>query len=824
MRSPLARLVPLVALLIAALLSGCGVSAEQQVPLTVADTGVIAGELVAGQSFLTRHDGLAGVQIYLQPLEPGEGVAELRLHAGPDDPAELAGASLPLAAVSAPGFYDFRFASALPSRERDYYLTLRVSGPGSLGVGLAPAGSYQDGALYVNGEPTEAQLIHGLLFERGARLAGLAAHLGWLGLALLAGALIYLVPGLGLLRLLWPGARGLSWGEQIGLGLGVSAALLPLWLVWARAAGLRLGAWNAWLLILVGLAALAWSLRGVSPPAWRRPTLRGLPWHSLGLAAVIGLVTVPRLLAVGGLEAPSWGDAYQHTMIAQLILDNGGLFGSWQPYAPYASLTVQFGFSALAAGLAWVLGVGGVEATILGGQLLNAAAIVALYPLALRVSGGRRWAGLAALLIGGLVSPLPGYYVNWGRYAQLSGQVALPAAIWLSWALLEAPRRPWRPIGVVGLSVAGMALCYYRMIFFYAVFMLVLLLCWALPEWRAGWARWREAALRLGLAAAATGALFAPWAINVRQSHLSNMMAIGVQQPSPLDYVIADYQAWGALPQHIPVPLLAVAVAALLWALARRAWPVAGLGLWTALMSGYMAGSLIQLPGAVLMQSFAVIIALYIPVALLCGWLWAELLELGRRRPRASAVVAALLCGGLAGWGALQQARVVDPFFTLVTRPDVRAMRWIESGTPPDAQFLVHGYSVWNGFSAVGGDAGWWIPLLARRGNTMPPQYALSNEAPTTPDYSARLIRMYDQLQAAPPPSPAGLRLICEWGITHLYHGQGQGQVGFAADTLFSVDELRASPSFRQVYREDRVSIFAFDRAACPATAGGATP
>jgi hypothetical protein len=823
MRSPFVRLVPLAALLLAALLSGCGVSAQQQVPLAIADLGVIAGDVVVGQTFVAHHDGLAGAQIYLQPDEPGNGVLELRLYAAPGDAAELAGASLPLAAVSGPGFYDFRFDSALPSRQRDYYLTLQLVGAGRVGAGMAPADSYRDGAFYVGGQPIEAQLVHGLIFDRAALLAGYAARLGWLGLALLAGTLIYLVPGLGLLRLLWPGARGLSWGEQLGLGLGLSAALLPLWLVWARLVGLRLGAWNAWALILLGLAAVAWSLRSARPQAWR-PSLRALPWLDLGLVGVIALVTAPRLIAAGSLEAPSWGDAYQHTMIAQLILDNGGLFDSWQPYVPYTSLTVQFGFSSLVAGLAWVMGLGSVEATIVAGQLLNAAAIVALYPLALRLSGGRRWAGLATLLVAGLLSPLPGFYVNWGRYAQLSGQLVLPAAIWLSWSLLEAPPRPWRQIGLLGLSVAGLALCYYRMIFFYILFILVLLLCWALPEWRAGWARWRDGIVRLALAGAATGLLFAPWAFHVSQSHLSNVMALGVNNAAPLEYVLADYVAWRDLAQHVPIPLLVIGGVAVLWALARRAWAVAGLGLWIALMSAYSAGSMIQLPGANLMQSFAVIIALYIPLSLLCGWLWAELAELGRHR-RASAA-AALVFAGLAGWGGLQQLRVIDPAYMLVTRPDIRAMRWIARDTPPDAQFLVHGYLVWNGFSAVGADGGWWIPLLARRGNTMPPQYALSNEEPSPPDYTARLLEFYGQLRETPPPSPEGLRLICEWGITHVYNGQGQGQVGFGADTLFSVDELRASPYFDQVYRQDRVSIFAFDRASCPTVAGqsGAAP
>jgi len=806
------------ALLLLLLLAGCGVSTQQQVPLALAGQRPVAAGVTIGQTLLAHHDGLSGAQIYLLPAAPGPGTLRLELFAARGDPAPLATATLPIAAVSEPGFYTFAFAQALPSRQRDYYLALQAAGAGSVLAGVAPGDSYRDGALYVDGQPEDAQLVYGLTFDRGAQMAGFAARLGWLLVVLLAGILLYVVPGAGLLRLAWPAARGLSWGEQVGLGVGLSAAILPLWLVWAQLVGLLLGAWHAWGIALIGLAALAWSLRDVRP-GWRRPRLGALPWLDIGLAATIGLVVLPRLITVGSLEAPSWGDSVQHAVITQLILDNGGLFNAWSPYTPYVSLTVQFGFSALAAGLAWLLGIGSVEATIMAGQLLNAGAVVALYPLALRFSGGRRWAGLVALLVAGLLSPLPGFYVNWGRYAQLSGQIVLPVAVWLSWSLLEARGRPWRLVGLTGLSIAGMALCYYRMAFFYAVFVAALLLCWALPRWRLRWREWWPAGLWLGLAGALTALLFLPWAIHVSQSQLSETMAVGVQQGTPLWYVIADYQVWRDLPRYMPIPLLVAAGAGLLWALARRAWAVAGLGLWTLIMASYMAGGLIRLPGALQMQSFAVIIALYIPVALLCGWLWAELVErAGGARP--AQPIAALLFLGLAAWGGAQQLRVVDPAFMLVTQPDMRAMRWIAEEAPADAQFLVQGYTVYDGLSAVGADAGWWIPLLAGRGNTMPPQYALSNEAPAEPDYTLRVLRLYGQLQQTPPPSPDGVRLLCEWGITHVYDGQGRGRVGLDAQALFSADALRDSPYFRQEYREDRVSIFAFDRAACPGVAG----
>lgn len=514
-----------------------------------------------------------------------------------------------------------------------------------------------------------------------------------------------------------------------------------------------------------------------------------------------------------------WGDSYQHAMITQLMLDNGGLFSSWAPYTPYATLTVQFGFSSVAAALAWVTGANAVQATILAGQLLNAAAALALYPLALRLAGGSRWAGLAAVLTAGLLAPLPGIYVNWGRYAQLAGQVVLPAAMALTWDL-AAGRRGWRPAALVGAVVAGMALCYYRMAFFYAAFVGVLLLFWGLPTWRLRWREWLGALAWLAVAAATTAVLFVPWALNVATSQLAATVGEAAVVGTPLDYVRADYGAWRLLGDYMPAWLLAASGAAVLWALLRREWMLPGLALWGALLAGYMATSLFGVPGAVMLQSFSVLIAIYIPVALACGWLAAALVGLlPRQEPaparRWAAALPAAALALLALWGGARQLRILDPAYILVTRPDVKAMGWIAAHTPPGARFLVHGFDVYGGTSVVGADGGWWIPLLAGRENTMPPQYAIANERPDPPDYTQRVVGLVHELRAAPPTTDAGMQILCAWGITHLYNGQGQGAVGATARPLFTPAELDASPHFTRQYAEDRVRIYSFDRQVC---------
>jgi hypothetical protein len=253
------------------------------------------------------------------------------------------------------------------------------------------------------------------------------------------------------------------------------------------------------------------------------------------------------------------------------------------------------------------------------------------------------------------------------------------------------------------------------------------------------------------------------------------------------------------------------------------------------------------------MQNFAVVIALYIPVSLSVGWLLGQLAirvesSIHLREPIAGQVIGqgtgAARGAGSAGadasvdyracparsqrvvavaflatalLAATRQVRVVDPAHIMVTRPDMRAMAWIRENTPPEALFLVEGFRIYGGRSAVGADAGWWLPLLAGRRNTMPPQYALVNEVPLEPDYGRRVVDLVAHLESESPASPGSIELLCDWGVTHVYVGQGQGKVGAGAVQLFSPQDFRASSAFRTVYHRDRVHIFALDPQLCGA-------
>ena len=541
---------------------------------------------------------------------------------------------------------------------------------------------------------------------------------------------------------------------------------------------------------------------------------------------VLLLIVVTRWWAVRSIEAPMWGDSVHHTVIAQLILDHGGLFESWQPYAAYGSFSNQFGFPASAALLSWVSGMEAPQAVLWGGQVLNVMALLVLYPLAVRMAKGQHWAGVGAVFAAGLIATMPAFYFNWGRYAQLAGQVILPVVIWMTWDVIDdttPPAKflgirslPWTKICLAGVAVCGMVLAQYRTPFFYLTFILACLFGWWIPAWGLNGRRWWQTGLKLGLLVLIGVALFLPWGVRMIAGNIREVAISGASPETLKANLHTAYLEWTIFDQYLPLSLVWLSLVGLFWGLVKKQWLVITMGLWVPWLASVYTWSILGVPGALQVAPFAVLISLYIPAGLVCGWLFGQLAGVLKRWQLAEALLllAVVVAGG---WFAYQQRTIAEPqTYAMVTRPDLRAMHWIRENTDPQALFLVEGFRAFYNTSAVGSDAGWWLPLLAGRGNTMPPLYALSSEVPLEEDYSAQVVELVAALETTPLNTPQGVALLCEQGISHIYIGQLQGLVGISwLNQLFAPEELVNQKPFQLVYQQDRVYIFALREAAC---------
>jgi hypothetical protein len=815
-----------------------------------------------GQTFLAQYDGLNGIVLFLNPDGQSIGEIVLKLKNESDDLNIVRSSSIQLENVAGPGFYKFSFPPINNSAREDYYFEISVLGNKSLNVGAGSSENYLNGSAYFDSNPISNQLTFRLAYNPITGIGGLFIEfLKWAIIIALC-AFLFVIPGWALLMGLLPTWENLGWGEKLGIASGTSLAIYPLILVWSNLIGLRFG--NFFLILpFAGLIYVIWCNRhkvtrdryfsiitkrnfqdeqfeGGIGREFKSSIQKKLP--EILLFVILGLIFSVRYWNIRLLDAPLWGDSYQHSTIAQLLVNNNGLADTWLPYAPYQSLTVHFGFPTSVAFFQWLSQIPNATATLYIGQLLNALAVLSLYPLAIRMSGGNHWAGLGTVLIAGLLLPIPAFYTNWGRYAQLAGQAILPIAMWLCWEAFVANRnkangiltdqqigitnsRPpviyltaWREALIAGIVLAGMALTYYRMPIYFGFFVITWLIVWGFTLWRTDFLQWGYTIIRLMLILGTSLLLILPWVFNLVGSKLVGAIETGISTGSPFQAILQDFQVWKNIESFLsPFTILMIILATLTSLIFNRRLIIT-LFLWFLFLVAYITGRLIGLPGANMVQNFAVIIALYIPVSLLLGWLFGFIIEsiyhFNDRVGYLSSIGLVILLGIFGSWN--QRNIINEKEFALVTRPDINAMEWIRENTPSDANFLAESFRIYNGTSAVGSDAGWWIPLFTGRKNSIPPQYALFNEFPIEINYSQNVVDLVANLESTPPNSKEGFELLCERGFTHIYIGQRQGNVGAGASQLFSPEMLAENPAYELVYHQDRVNIYEININLCP--------
>ncbi len=687
-------------------------------------------------------------------------------------------------------------------------------------------------------------LSGGVLLLLALALAGGPSLVGWgavmVGrwpLAIFAVAVLYLAPGLALLRLLWPHDRPLPLAAHLALSVGVSVALPPLLLLLFHTLSLP---WNGAVTrgyvlvsVLVVLVGVERGGRGGVVVRWHLPW-RGLPQSGgagLLLAGITLAALLVRLYIVRDLPTGLFGDSYHHTMMAQLLVDNHGLFSSWQPYAPLSTFTYHFGFHSNAAFVHWMSGADVVQSVLLVGQVLNALAVPMAFVLvvALRGSVG---AAVGAALLTGFVSTMPAFYVVWGRYTQLTGQIVLVPVV-IAWvAALDPPPSlstlrevgralvaGWRGLLLAALMTAALMLTHYLVTVFAALFVASYVLALALVQ-----RSWRVVGVLVVLVVLVNSVvllLTLPWLLNLFNGYLIRNASGFVNE-----YVDAKRIAsYATLPEVVPryakAWVLAAALVGLCVAAWRRDWRMALPGLWSVLLVVCMAPHVVGLPGTGLIDYITALSAWYLTLLPLAGFalaaVWHALRSLLERWHAPALVGYALVGVGvllLVGGGTREQVQMVDGTTQMVTHADIRAMAWIRENTSPDARVLVNTFPAYGGTLVAGTDAGWWLPLLAGRQTTLPP-LTYGSEWGEREDYAHRVNTLAQTLRGRKLTNSAPVKIdlttpdarttLREANIEYVYSGAHPSPE--KADRI-NTALLRESPAFRLVYQSGGVEIF----------------
>ena len=826
-------------LLVPILLSSCAPIRSGEQPVQ-GESVLLRADKTVGQTFVARYDGLAGIEIFINPEEVGEGEVRLHLRRDPHAEEDIWISTLPVETLTTSGFYRFPIFPLRDSNQQYYYFYVEVGEPAVLRLRSASGDTYLNGSRYQNHEPRDEQLTFRLVYDPLQLALGLVREgLTWLGM-LLAGVFLFVLPGWGLISWLWRGWQERHWPEKLALSSGVSLVIYPILLVWTDLVGLHFGLWYAWLPPVAGLTVIVWrnryqsSVNSEQSPVTSNPSpvtnpqspirqfrsesALSLPkgqvssLQSLIFILIILLVFAVRFWMIRGLEAPMWGDSYQHTMVTQLLVDNGGLFDSWEPYTELVTFTYHFGFHTAAALLHWITNLPMIDAVLWTGQILNGLAVLALYPLSTKI-GKSPWAGVVTVLIAGLLTSMPNFYVNWGRYTQLAGQVILPTSVYLAWVMFERQNVGWRLHILNWIALGGLALTHYRVLIIGVLFLPAY---WLIHIWRRGLRAAFGHIIWLGIGA---GVLFAPWFINVFGGKILNTLFVQLStSASAVPVVTQNYNAIGDLSRYLPDTIWLVLPFFIGWGLWKRNPGVGLITLWWLLILLAANPGWLGLPGAGVLSNFAVFIAAYIPASILIGAVLGDLMERlyelrtihypPRTTRHALLITYFVLLIAVLIWGVRQRLRDLNvDRHMFVTRPDVSAGAWIQENTPQEARFLVNSFFDPGGAAIVGSDGGWWLPLLFGRTTTLPPLTYVAEEGPR-PDYREWVNALIAAILADGVDHPDVLRLLKNRGVTHVYIGQRQGRVGFAGPVL-EPEQLLASPHFTPVYHQDNVWVFA---------------
>jgi len=865
-------------LLPAILLSGCAEIPDAVQSRYSQPVGEIHGSRTVGQTFVAHETGLSRVDVLLATYaRKNTHPLTFRLKESPTAADDIATITISAARVKDNAFHQFGFAPIADSKGKSYFFALESpqSVPGdAITIWHEPDDVYDEGAMYVDGQAMGGDLAFRTYYGGGWKdlASSIGSGMGRGLILLILATLLFVLPGYALLVLLSSGEE-FDFTQRLILSVGLSLALFPLLLYFGSNLGIGLDMVKVTGLLVVCGALSCWGFyrtKRRSPELVRsvpatacgredpqqvgdshrraRPDVNvrterakpsGLKSSPAGawsfqhggsapcLFFVFALSLAVRLLMIRGMPYPAWSDSYHHTIISQMIAERGMIPASYQPYMPVAPFAYHFGFHSVVAFFHWVTGAGIPQAVLVVGQMLNALTMLTIYLLAHYLTKDR-WAALASALITGLLSVMPAYYVNWGRYPQLYGQVILPVAAVLTIKYLGSARLDYRCLVMTVLAVVGLFLAHYRVLLFYGLFVVVYVL-------GQSWLARRQPGkigklwLRALLLALFSLVIVAPWLrllIGQFARKVHQAQAHGFELDPAYNLVTWDIiTSLGLRPF-----LLAMAALGALWGLWRRdKYPIL-VALWTAslfiLANPYWLG----LPGTGLVNNGTVVMALYIPGSILAGFFvsylnkrlnrWKIISRGGSHAADSRAWEPALLQNfhllrlpkserwfsyGLAVavilvslWGAADTLQLLTPETFFVTPSDLEAMAWIRDNIPEDARFAIN-TQFWLSYAAIGTDAGYWIPFLTGRKTTVPPMlysegtYDYIDKANALARATAGLCENDDALPA-----------LKEDGVTHVYIGQRGG--------CLRPQRLLASPNYEAIYHQHGVWVFEVGR------------
>ncbi len=414
---------------------------------------------------------------------------------------------------------------------------------------------------------------------------------------------------------------------------------------------------------------------------------------------------------------PAWSDSLHHTLLTDLTATSGILPFSLDPYAPIPLNRYHLGlysitgiielFSKLPAHLVlqWTM------------QTLSALCGIGVYlVLDRRVS---RKAAITGLLVASLISFQPNWYFNWGRYTQLSSQIILLAAWYITWECFDivlsplSRRKIWVFIIASSVLNAGVFLLHFRVAIFYLPLILISLI-FSLWKHKASIDSLKKILLSTLAIALLSMLLILPAFLPLMSHYNQSSQPVLLNHPENAKDAYFGFSFHSFLTIGLRLPLLITTILLSIFSFIRdRKWTLTIIS-WVLVLFSMANIFRLGIPYLNFTNAGAIYIMFYLPASLLIGSGIEFLFVNSSLSINSKNILAVFLIVLACFYYTYQRIQDIEPFRWFISESDLSAMEWINQNSADDDVFGINTY-FWLPESPHGTDAGYWIPYFTNR-------------------------------------------------------------------------------------------------------------
>lgn len=503
------------------------------------------------------------------------------------------------------------------------------------------------------------------------------------------------------------------------------------------------------------------------------------------LAAILLISLFVRLIPLKDMIVGPGVDSYHHTLIVQLIIENGGIPQSYEPYSQLSPFTYHFGFHSIVAFLYWLSGIDIVKLVPYTGQILNAVALLSVFIFVDRIFNDRKMALVSSFIVG-LISIFPAYLINAGRYTSLTGIVILPIAFVMVIESFKLEKRDNNILILSGLVLSGLFLAHYRIIIAALSFLAVYIL-YELYSNINDKKREKEIIIRCAVFCVTTIILLIPWLI-----HLMNNSILS-EVNTTADYYLVE--RIGNIDYYSNIPLLVISLCGTILGIFKRSKYIIIIFFWISILIAFSNPYWIKLPGSGRLDILTVATMLFFPASVMSSYFIIYLLK--KIKIENFKIIIFIIIMIFIPFSAIKMVGIYNHENIFVKDSDNEAMNWIKANTSVDAVFYINTHSFnWNEDFIIGIDGGLWIPLLTKRHITIPPMtYLIENPN----NFTGKVKEMSKAAESINTEST--IRYLAKNNVSYVY---------FGGNDIFKLklQNLQNNSYLIPVYSKDGVWIF----------------